>query len=100
VTRRVPAWLYERREDGLLRSRRWGSRRPLRVCLMILDDPPSKSHLQMAASYMFCIGRLGVQWGPEDGVSEGFTSMPRGSRCRLFSLRSGIGIGVTWEARG
>ncbi len=29
-----------------------------------------------------------------------FTSMPRNSRCKLFSLREGIGLGVRWEGPG
>ena len=71
------------------------SRRPLRLCLTILDEADHK--YGMPPSYMFALGKLGVQYGPEDGVSEGFTSMPRNSRCKLFSLRNGMGLGVTWD---
>lgn len=96
----LPIWLYEKRvfDGGYFRVRRYGSRRPLRFVVTILDGDPIAPDLGMPPSYMAAIGRLGIQWGPEDGISEGFTSMPRGSRCRLFSLRRGIGLGLTWEA--
>lgn len=92
---KLPIWLYhERQYDDFWRVRRFGSRRPLRVVVTIIDGDEFMPGCVMAA-----IGRAGIQVGPEDGVSEGFTSMPKGSRCKLFSLRKGIGIGVTWEGR-
>jgi hypothetical protein len=91
---KLPIWLYhERNHDGIWRVRRYGSRRPLRVVLTVIDGDDDMSTCVMGA-----VGRLGVQVGPEDGVSEGFTSMPKGSRCKLFSLHNGIGLGLTWEA--
>ena len=92
---KLPIWLYLKREhdNGSLRVRRYGSRRPLRLVLTIIDGDP----YGMPACWMLAIGKLGIQIGPEDGVSEGFTSMPPGSRCKLWSLRRGIGLGLTWE---
>ncbi len=97
---KLPIWLYAKRDDGVLRIRRYGSRRPLRVVATIIDSPNERgSGYGLASSYMFDVGRLGVQFGPEGGVDAGFSSMPRGSRCKLFSLRGGLAIGLTWEAR-
>lgn len=89
---KLPIWLYLKREDKYLRVRRYGSRRPLRVVLTIIDGD------DFPRCVMAAVGRLGIQTGPDDGISEGFTSMPKGSHCKLFSLRNGLGLGVTWEA--
>lgn len=96
----LPIWLYQERwlgRAGGLRLRRYGSRRPLRLCLTVLDEADGR--YSMPPSYMFALGKLGIQYGPEDGVSEGFTSMPRGARCKLFSLPNGLGLGLTWDGR-
>lgn len=93
--RKLPLWLYCKREDDFMRVRRYGSRRPLRVVVTTITfDDGWPQGCVMAA-----IGRFGVQVGPEDGIGEGFTSMPKGSRCKLVSLGHGRGLGVTWESR-
>lgn len=99
----LPKWLYNEKRVGGLRVVRYGSRRPLRFVLTIveegsiLDGLGADSKYALPPSYLFAIGKLGVQVGPEVAVTEGWMSMPRGSRCKLFSLRNGIGIGLTWE---
>lgn len=92
---RLPLWLYDKRVDRLGgRVRRFGSRRPLRVVLTVVDRDK-----YLADSYLFSVGRLGVQFGPAEGVAAGFTSLPRGSRSRLWEFRDGRGLGMFWEGR-
>lgn len=89
----IPKWLYEKRDRYGLRTRRWGSRKPLRVVFTIIDGD------NFPAAYLFAIGRAGVQFGPEDGITEGHAGMPRGSRCKAWFPRRGYALGVSWEAR-
>lgn len=88
----IPAWLYEnRRYEFGLRVRRFGSRYPLRLVLTICSGgtlPPS---------YLFAIGKLGLQFGPEDGVVEGHAGMPSGSRYKTWFLPRGFAVGVSWD---
>lgn len=88
----LPKWLYEERVDRYgFRTRRWGSRRPLRLVLTIFDGD------EWPAAYMLGIGKLGVQVGPEDGVTEGHAGMPPGSRAHAWFPRRGWAIGVSWD---
>lgn len=91
--RPLPIWLYEKREDPYLRIRRYGSRRPLRACLTIVDGG------SLAPSYLFALGRLGLQLGPVGGIAEGHASMPPGCRRRVvYESSRGLGAGVSWDA--
>lgn len=94
----TPAWLYQRREDRLSRTRRWGSRRPLRVVFTIMDEPGPDPWIPPC--YMLGLGKLGVQFGPDEGLLEGHAGMPKGSCGRVFFLPNGRGVGLSWDGSG
>ena len=89
----IPAWLYLKREDRYGgRIYRFGSRKPLRVCLTVMSDP------YMATCYMLALGKLGLQFGPAEGIVEGHAGMPPGSRSTLVrEFSDGRGVGVSWD---
>lgn len=94
---KLPIWLYAKREhvDGE-RYTRWGSARPLRICVTRIDEPTKPKSDRMKTSWLGCIGRLHLSWGPGDGVAAGHSSLPQGSREHIFWLKSGMAFGIAW----
>lgn len=97
ITHGLPEWLFLKRISPYDVTLRFGSRRPLRVCLTIFKDAEKSSAYPMPTAYLFCIGRFGLQWGPEDGILEGQGGLPRGSKSHAW-FRQGMALGITWEA--
>ena len=90
---KLPAWLYHRSGDlEEVLVRRWGSRRPLRMVFTIISDAYSGS------DYLLSLGKLGIQYGGQDAISEGHKLAPPGTRSRIRYLHSGRALGLTWEA--
>lgn len=83
---KLPVWLYDCR-DGY---RRWGSYRPLRVCLTRLDYGHGTP-----ITWLGCIGRLNFGIGPEEGLYEGFGCF---ARYRVRSCRGRRSVAIGWEA--
>jgi hypothetical protein len=92
---KLPTWLYLKREDDYLTVVRYG-RMPL--VLTIIKNGP-RMHGHMPPSYLFACGRLGIQYGPADGITEGWADMPRDSKHKLFEFKSGLAVGVTWDGK-
>jgi hypothetical protein len=97
---KLPIWLYHRREDKYGgRTRRWGSARPLRVCVTCIDEPGRPKTDRMKTSWLGCLGRLHFSWGPAEGVAEGHGGLPKGTRERIWWLDSGMAIGLALTPR-
>lgn len=79
-----------------LRVLRFGSRRPLRIVLTIVDSST------LDPNYLLSIGPLGIQYGPFGGVLAGHADMPPGSRSRDWPCpwSAGKAIGLTWDGSG
>lgn len=88
---KIPIWLYDRQERHGLRTRRWGSAKPLGVVITLLDEPERPD---FAPSWLCAVGRLHLSYGPSGGVEGGHSSLPRGSRDRIFYGRNGLAVGI------
>jgi hypothetical protein len=94
---KLPIWLYHERRTKYDRTRRWGSRRPLRVCVTLIDEPDTPPEDRMARALLGCVWRLHFSYGAAGGVESGHAGM----RCvweHVFYRRSGMALGIAWEA--
>lgn len=99
---RTPPWIYSKREysEGT-RIRRWGSRRPLRLALTIVDDNRTAPKHRHAPVVILSLGPIGITYGPEDNVSEGYVGQPESAWWRwLLHFKSGTAIGINYDGTG